>query len=695
MVKMKKGFLKKAGCVLISASIILTGVTFFGSSTSDAGLVSGPDGTAYMFENGGSVSVADDLAGNTDIIEVSDDGSGAVIGAGSFANCTGLKKVTIIGNAQIGSQAFSGCANLEEVVLGSVSEIHQDSFEGCTSLRSIEILSPSSYKTADGALYNGTTLIFVPANKADLTVPSGTTAIATDAFSGSNVSYLKIEDASTISWPENNQSSWPLFLDPSEQDYTLVVESPNGANTDVEDYFDDYVAAYGKTRCQLRFGNAIDTPDTKWTITLRCKLFDEDYNPVTPTDTFNDLIATLTVNDGVKPSYSSYPTTKVYNNKAYVLDTGNLPNFVEASEDATYYYNYIESDVPVETHKITHVFKDEAGTELGTDEEDVVEGELPTQPESKKTFNGKEYEFVEGSTTPEFVPAQAPATYTHTYKATGNSGSDTPTPNPNPNPNPNPDPNTKPDPTKTYTVTVYDEFYKGDLNHMTSSKVRSTNKFAGGTTYSFKPAVFSGYTFVGARDESGTVYGDTKVYFFYLENGSSTTTDDTASEINKDLKNVYEIIEGANQTVSANAGPLRIVCNGPVEKLTGIFVDGKKVDSRKYTIESGSTILTFAEGFMKVWTNGDHTVRFEYTDGYAETGVKIVDSKTTTTVTYKISSDGSISSGHTKDTTPKTADGFDTRYLLCLAIFLLGAGAILFSKQKKLEAILAGERDEY
>ena len=60
-----------------------------------------------------------------------------------------------------------------------------------------------------------------------------------------------------------------------------------------------------------------------------------------------------------------------------------------------------------------------------------------------------------------------------------------------------------------------------------------------------------------------------------------------------------------------------------------------------------------------MFTVGNHLIRFEYVDGYAETGLKVTDGKTTTTVTYKVSSDGSISAGHTKDTTPKTADGFD------------------------------------
>ena len=83
-----------------------------------------------------------------------------------------------------------------------------------------------------------------------------------------------------------------------------------------------------------------------------------------------------------------------------------------------------------------------------------------------------------------------------------------------------------------------------------------------------------------------------------------------------------------------------------------------------------------------------------FAGGSTEVTTTNTTTKTTTTVTYKVSSDGSISAGHTKDTTPKTADGFDNKYLLCIAILLLGAGSILFGNQRKLEAILAGENDD-
>ncbi|MCF0131247.1 MAG: leucine-rich repeat protein [Pseudobutyrivibrio sp.] len=54
-----------------------------------------------------------------------------------------------------------------------------------------------------------------------------------------------------------------------------------------------------------------------------------------------------------------------------------------------------------------------------------------------------------------------------------------------------------------------------------------------------------------------------------------------------------------------------------------------------------------------------------------------------TTVTYKIAPDGTVIKGHAKDNTPKTADGFDERYLLCLAVFLCGVGVLIISKNKK------------
>jgi hypothetical protein len=127
-------------------------------------------------------------------------------------------------------------------------------------------------------------------------------------------------------------------------------------------------------------------------------------------------------------------------------------------------------------------------------------------------------------------------------------------------------------------------------------------------------------------------------------------------------------------------------------------MDGQKVATSNYIVASGSTILTLSKDYIASLPVGDHAVQFQYTDGYALTGLRITSAgtaRTTTTVTYRVSSDGSISSGeHTMDSTPKTADGFDNRYILCIAIFLLGAGAIMMGRQRKLEEILASQRED-
>lgn len=260
-------------------------------------------------------------------------------------------------------------------------------------------------------------------------------------------------------------------------------------------------------------------------------------------------------------------------------------------------------------------------------------------------------------------------------------------------------------------VDVTDEYYDSTgKTKVSSNKDRSRHYKENDIV---KPLSISGYTLFEGSEYTVTAdkTGQT-VTFKYKANGTTPTPSGggssggsssssgssaakpASSNINAGLKGIYQVTQGANQTITRENGPVKITCNGELSKLTGIFVDNVRIDPSRYTLESGSTILTFTGGFVKLFSIGDHVVRFEYVDGYAETGLKVTEGKTTTTVTYKVSSDGSISTGHTKDTTPKTADGFDDKYLLCIAIFLLGAGAILFGNQRKLEAIVAGEDDD-
>lgn len=134
----------------------------------------------------------------------------------AFSGCTLLKKVTFGGTLEagrslevrIGSRAFFGCGLLEEVSLNGqkLVSIGDRAFENCVSLAEFEISNDGVVfgesvfvgtncvlkmpaadgyeRTADGAVYKGTTLVFAPKTiTADFAVREGTKEIGAYAFS--------------------------------------------------------------------------------------------------------------------------------------------------------------------------------------------------------------------------------------------------------------------------------------------------------------------------------------------------------------------------------------------------------------------------------------------------------------------------------------------------------------------------------
>jgi hypothetical protein len=631
----KKGFLKKTGCILISASIILAGWTFMCSSTSDAGLNAGvftfdsetTSVSASQYRNDASIMMIEGEAGIT-----------ASIASNAFESCTMLSAVTIQGNANVGSRAFlndsslthfevngsasiaeyafQGCTNLGTFSVGTLTSLNKNAFSDCRELSTILIDNPGTFQTYDGALYQDTTLIYVPAGKKSLQIKDGTTAIASGAFSDGNVFDITFEDAKDITSFDLDQGSWPYF------EPKLKVSAIGGANTPIQTFFDKKIELKGTSNYEI--------------------IYDSGSGGTTPTPT---------------PSEDTYVVT--VKEEFYSKDGTTLLN----------------------TNTSTKTFT------VGT----------------TNTISPEDYTSQGFATTETAKTVSAAATITFVYTAT----TDNPViPTPTPTPTPTPPPSTG----KVYTVTVVDEFYKSDLSTMTKTITRSTNKYVDGSSYSFSPTSYTGYSNWGGRNESGVVHGNIKVYFFYKPTDGKSTAETTAGTnggtTNKSGEgitasavaqqtNKYLITKGGGQVVSQSGGPVTIVCNGELNKLLYILVDGNVLDKANYSVASGSTILTLTKEYIASLKPGDHVVQFQYNDGYAMTGLKITTSKTTTTVSYKVSSDGSISSGHTKDTTPKTADGFDARYLLCMAIFLLGAGAFLMGRNRGFEALLAEQQEDY
>ena len=691
MVKKNKGLLKKIGCILISASILLTGWTFFGSSISiadgdttivDEVLNEDPDTTEEDVEE---VAETEETEESEDAADASDE------------------KTTTFSTDSL--ELYS----LPAAALGaSLASTNDD----------------GTYTADDGATYSDssmTVLVKVPASVGStFSVPSSVSTIRSGAFDGSNVTDITFASDATI----GSHSSWPA-------NGTVVHAEPLTSTSEVVTYFEKLIKAGRNVKILFD-----ESSTTTYSITF------EYYKDSISTA---NKIGTETEEYDEDDDLELPDTIKTFNSVSYNYVSGPTPDFETVTADATYSFIYTEAT----THDITYnyVLQDSTGAETGTTKTEivkVVDGETPSMPATTKTFDGTTYTYVSGPT-PTFAAATANAEYSFVYKASsssggesGGGGSTTPTYTVTIKGNfyendgttyigertitsytqeagkvitaPTVDGYTafgtttytvtasnsqtatftykkttaSSSSTKKFKVTVYDVFYDQTMTKKIETKTRQTDTYSQGDTFSYDPKTYSGYEYVSAENQSGTVNADRTVTFKYKATTASGKTTSNSK---------YSVTAGANQKVPSNVGTVTITCDGPLDKIVAIKVDGVTLAQNQFTVESGSTILTLTASYVSSLSAGDHVVRFEYTDGWAETLLTIT-GKTTTTVTYKVSSDGSISSGHTKDTTPTTADGFDSRYLLCLAIFLLGAGTILFSKQKKLEAILAGERDD-
>ena len=53
--------------------------------------------------------------------------------------------------------------------------------------------------------------------------------------------------------------------------------------------------------------------------------------------------------------------------------------------------------------------------------------------------------------------------------------------------------------------------------------------------------------------------------------------------------------------------------------MTGVLVDGVVLDPARYQAASGSTVLTLPADTLKTLAVGQHTLRLQYADGYAQT----------------------------------------------------------------------------
>ena len=113
----------------------------------------------------------------------------------------------------------------------------------------------------------------------------------------------------------------------------------------------------------------------------------------------------------------------------------------------------------------------------------------------------------------------------------------------------------------------------------------------------------------------------------------ATSTADTTKSGTATVTTIpkYQITEGQNGKWTKGGTGLRFTADADYGKFTGVSVDNFAIASDKYTVQSGSTIVTLKSAYLETLSVGRHTLRINFTDGYAETSFTIEASDIPTT----------------------------------------------------------------
>ena len=113
-------------------------------------------------------------------------------------------------------------------------------------------------------------------------------------------------------------------------------------------------------------------------------------------------------------------------------------------------------------------------------------------------------------------------------------------------------------------------------------------------------------------------------------------SDDAAEKLKTLLAQLgdYRIIEGDGSTwTKGSSEGLTFVANGAYGKFIGIGIDGAVINTKNYTVESGSTVITLKPDYLNTLTAEEHAITVLYTDGEAAGTFTIADKGTDTPAT--------------------------------------------------------------
>ena len=185
----------------------------------------------------------------------------------------------------------------------------------------------------------------------------------------------------------------------------------------------------------------------------------------------------------------------------------------------------------------------------------------------------------------------------------------------------------------------------------------------------------TGHKWDGGVQTKAPTYTDEGEMTYTCESCGATKTE----SIEKLKLNEYDILEGADTTHVLKvdeAHAIRVNCE--VEYFLDVMVDGKIVDSKYYTVKSGSTIVTFTREFLDSLSVGDHEVKFLFTNGTAKATITVVEKKAQQTAAPA----KKLATNQKK----ATRTGDDNPAMMVLILMLLGGAAAVGYSLKRRKA---------
>lgn len=88
----------------------------------------------------------------------------------------------------------------------------------------------------------------------------------------------------------------------------------------------------------------------------------------------------------------------------------------------------------------------------------------------------------------------------------------------------------------------------------------------------------------------------------------------------------YEFIEGANEEWTHGSNKkLHTRINAPLTDFKAVYIDGKLLTEKDFSLSEGSTIIDFRPGLLDKLSDGEHHIEVIFTDGTADTDFEVVE----------------------------------------------------------------------